>query len=291
LTEKEERKLDENLNEVVRVVENYHSVMESDQTQHIFVMQPWFYSSKKPLNERERQMAAYKEHALYYGIPSARIYEKLVEKVTSSGAEKDFPVMDLTGFFDDVNEWVFTDWCHLTSGANHLIAKAICNKIKRDFFHQELTLYDKIDYKDSYFWNVTAVAKPVYAPAPLEEESGVANILTGYPGQKTYTSAKTRDDEPLELVLDLQRTYPVSRLRIVWANKEAVPEEWAVEASMDNENWILITKADKSELDNYSQWPGYEFYGATEVFARYIKYRPIKSRDRVISLRTFAAYR
>jgi hypothetical protein len=265
--------------------------MENDGVRHIFVLQPWFYSSNKALNERERQMAAYGEHALYYGIPSDYIYGKLAAKIIQSGKDNDYKVMNLIGFFDDANEWVFTDWCHLTSGANHLIAKAIANEIKKNTFNQDLSHFDEIDHKDSYFWNVTSVAKPVYAPDPVNEESQLSNILSGYPGQRTYTSKDVAKGDPLELVLDLGRTYPVSRLRIVWSDEDAVPGKWSIEGSADNENWILITEATKSELDNYSRWPGYEFYGAREVFARYLRYRPINGKKRSINLRTLAAYR
>ncbi len=291
LTKDEQDKLDDNMDTVVRVVENYHSALENDGVKHIFVLQPMFYNSKKALDERERQMAAYKERKLHYGIPSSIIYEKLVNKLVDSGEKNQFQTMNLKGFFDDTSQWVYTDWCHLTAGANHLVAKAISNRIKEDYFKQELTVSDKIDNKDSYFWNVTALAKPANVPEPATPESGLANILRGYPSDLTYTSRIVPKNEPLELALDLGRTYPISRLRVVWADKESVPEKWVIEASIDNKNWIIITEGNKSQLDDYSRWPGYEYYGSMEIFGRYLRYRPIGAKDRVISLRTLAAFR
>ncbi len=283
--------LTRNLDTVVRMVENYHSVLQNDGVEHIFALQPWFYLSKKKRAEPERKMGELVGHSQYFGIPSDKTYVRLVERIKKSADQKNYFVVDFSNYFDDVSEQVFTDWCHLTVGANYLLAKELSNSIKKEVFHVPVSDADRIDHKSSFFWNLTATAKAAYAPEADQPGNGVGNILPGYPGKGIYSSKVVSEDEPLELVLDLGRTFGVSRLRIVWADESAVPDEWVFEASVDGITWKALVKADKKQVDNFAWWPGYEFYGAEQVPTRYLRYRPTGSKTRSIRLRTLTAFR
>ena len=49
----------------------------------------------------------------------------------------------------------------------------------------------------------------------------------------------------------------MSRMKIVWGDKDSVPEKWAVDISTDNENWVPWINGDNKSLDNFSLWPAY----------------------------------
>ena len=93
------------------------------------------------------------------------------------------------------------------------------------------------------------------------------------------------------MALDLGQEYPVSRLRLVWADKTAVPEQWAVESSMNQETWETLVQGSNKQTDNFSRWPGFEHYAAEPVQARYLRYRPITTSQRSIRLRSWSAFR
>ncbi|MEW6138111.1 MAG: discoidin domain-containing protein [Thermodesulfobacteriota bacterium] len=285
------RMVAQNILAVTRVVENYHSVLENDGVPHIFALQPMLYLSKKPRHEMEQKVESLEEHKQYYDVPTDRAYKFMVDRIAESAQRKQYFVADFTEYFNDTSEWVFTDWCHLTAGANYLIAKELANIIKESFFRISPTEGDQITgTKDSFFWNPLVKANVVFAPPAEEENSGPTNILTGYPGPAVYASKEVPEGEPFELILDLNQEFTLSRLRLVW-DDGSVPEEWSVDISPDGETWKPWIKGDNKELDEFSWWPGYEYYGADPVQARYLRYRPVKSEVRTIKLRSWSVYR
>jgi hypothetical protein len=74
-------------------------------------------------------------------------------------------------------------------------------------------------------------------------------------------------------------------VRLVWADRESVPEKWTVEVSADRESWQTLVEATNQQTDNYSQWPGFEYVAANPVEARYVRYRPLDERKGPIKLR------
>jgi hypothetical protein len=92
------------------------------------------------------------------------------------------------------------------------------------------------------------------------------------------------------VVVDLGREFTLSRLGLVWDN-DSVPEEWVVEISPDGEKWNPWIKGGDKELDGFSWWPGYEYYGAEPIQARFLRYVPIKTEDRSIRIRSLNVYR
>jgi hypothetical protein len=289
-SEERSRMLGENVAAVVRIVEDYHSVLENDGVPHIIALQPLLYLSKKPRNEWEQKVEPLDEHKQYYDVPAENLYKFMIERITESARKGQYFVADFSDYFDDTSEWVFTDWCHLTAGANYLIAKELANIIKENFFKESLTKGDKIEYKTSFFWNPAVIANVVYAPPADDQENNPKDILLGYPGPTLYSSKEVPAGERLEIVLDLGREFTLSRLRLVW-DEGSVPEEWAVEFSPDGENWNPWVKGDNKDIDSFSWWPGYEYFGAEPIQARYIRYRPITSDVRRIKLRSWSLYR
>ena len=235
-SEERSRMVGENVAAVVRVIEDYHSVLENDGVPHIFALQPLLYLSKKPRNEWEKKVEALEEHKQYYDVPADNLYKFMIERITESARKRQYFVADFSDYFDDTSEWVFTDWCHLTAGANYLIAKELANIIKENFFKESLTKGDKIEYKNSFFWNPAVIANVVYAPPADDPENDPKDILLGYPGQALYSSKDVPAGERLEIVLDLGREFTLSRLRLVW-DDDSVPEEWAVDISPDGQTW------------------------------------------------------
>ncbi len=288
--EERSRMLTENVNTVVRVIEDYHSVLDNDGVPHIFGLQPLLYLSKKPRHEWEQKVEPLEEHKQYYGAPADELYKFIIDRIVESAQRKQYFLADFSDYFDDSSEWVFTDWCHLTAGANYLIAKELANLIKENFFQKTLTGGDKVDDKNSFFWNMALTAKVVYAPPIDDPKNGPESVLIDYPGQSLYSSKDVPPGEKLELVLDLGQEFTLSRLRIVW-DDDSVPEEWAVDFSSDGQNWNLWTKGDNEGLDHFSRWPGYEFYGAESIQARFLRYRPVTSDIRRIKLRSWSVHR
>jgi hypothetical protein len=172
-----------------------------------------------------------------------------------------------------------------------LIAKELSNAIKERLFNKPLSEGDKIDHKDSFLWSLGVSATVVSAPPPDDPASGPRNMLTGYPGTMVYSSETVPEDEKLEVVLDLGRQFKMSRLRLVWGDEKSVPEKWAVDISNDGQSWDTWVEASDKNLDNFSLWPGYEYYGSNYVEARYVKYRPLKSAERRIRLRSWSIQR
>lgn len=285
------RMVSDNVTSVVRVLENYHSALENDGVPHFFALQPLLYLSKKPRHEIEEKIEATEEHKQYYDMNTASVYKFIIDKIKSSSAEKGYILADFSEYFDDTSEWVFTDWCHLTAGANYLIGKGLSNVIKKVIFKKPLTKGDNIDDISSFFWNLTVTATVLYAPPHDDDQNGVANILAGYPGHTLYSSKDPDDGARQEIVLDLNRDFEISRMRIVWGDEDSVPEQWAVDISIDNENWAPWITGDNKNLDDFSLWPGYEYYGAEPVQARYLRYRPIGNENLPIRLRSLSAYR
>lgn len=285
------RLVDRNAGTVVRIVENYHSALQNDGVPHILALQPWFYLSKKPLHEKEQILANLSGYRNYFGVPSDKIYKLLIDKVSESAKNKGYFLVDFSDYFDDVSEWVFTDWCHLTAGANYLVAKELANLIKEHFLTQNLTESDKVKTKGDYFWDLAASGSIAYAPAGDSQETQPDNILSGYPSESLY-SATVRDSEnPSEVVLDLGESQQVSRMRLVWGDEASVPEQWIVEASSDRQTWRTFVQGDKKSTDEYSRWPGFEHYAAEPTEARFLKYRPVKGNTQTIKLRSWSVFR
>ena len=288
--EERSRMVTENVGAVVRVIEDYHSVLENDGVPHIFALQPLLYLSKKPRHEWEQKVESLEDHKQYYGAPADELYKFVIDRIVESADRKRYFLADFSDYFDDTSEWVFADWCHLTAGANYLIAKELASIIKEKFLQKPLTEGDKVDDKNSFFWNMALTANVVYAPPPDEPDNGPQNVLVDYPGKEIYSSKDVPPGERLELVLDLGREFKLSRFRLVW-DDSSVPEEWAVDISVDSQSWKPWAKGDNKDVDEFSWWPGYEYLGAEPIQARYLRYRPVKSDVRRIKLRSWTLHR
>lgn len=289
--EERSRLLDRNIATVVRIVENYHSALNNDGVPHIFALQPWFYSSKKPLHDKEKILAGLTGYREYFGVPSDRVYGLLAERLRESAGNKGYFLVDFSEYFDDVSEWVFTDWCHLTSGANFLIAKELSGIIKEHLFSRPLGEGDRIKDKNEFFWDLAASGTIAYAPAPDDPQNHPRNILGGYPGEAYYSSRVVGPDDTAEVIVDFGDVRNMSRLRLVWKDEDSVPQDWVVEFSLDKENWQSFVNGTGEETDDYSRWPGFEYYSAEPVQARYLKYKPKQNPGQLIALRCWSVFR
>lgn len=285
------RMLDGNINTVIRVIEDYSSAIQNDGIPHIMALQPWLYMSKKPFSPQEKAINELPGFKHYYGVPSDRAYKLLVDKIVASAQKRNYFVADFSDYFDDVSEWVFLDWCHLTSGANFLLAKELSNLVKEHVFQRPLAPADLTHDKNSFFWDLAAASKVVYPDTEAERTSLSQNALRGYPTEAVFEFTPKGNDAKSEIILDMQKTYPFSRIRIVWGDEESTPEEWEIAYSTDMNNWQTFVKGSINEIDWYSRWPGYEYYAAEPVQARYLKYQPTKGSNSTMKLRLISAYR
>ena len=128
------------------------------------------------------------------------------------------------------------------------------------------------------------------APPADDPKNSPSNMLLGYPGRGLYSSKEVGQDERFEVVLDLTRILSLSRLRLVWDN-DYVPRKWEVDTSVDGVNWKPWVQGDDKALDSFSWWPGYEYYGAEQIQARDLRYKPIESANRSVRLRSLSVSR
>jgi len=276
-----------NIDQVADVAAIYHKVLDTDRVPHVFALQPMFRNSKKkrtPIEEKIEGVTGMQKIGFY---DAAETYDVLVDRVKERCRETGFEVVDLVSFYDNVHEWVFTDWCHLTNGANFLLAKELVNQVKTRVFGLPLKPRDKIhNPPDSYFRDYAKEAKVLVNDQP--QDKGL-HILKGYPGPELFEVTGDKG-EPQAVVLDLGSVVPVSRLRIVWGDPASAPQQWRMETSEDGKSWKEWLTITKNETDSFDQWPGFEYYAPDETPARYVKYTPA-AESGPIRLRQLSLFR
>ncbi len=199
-------------------------------------------------------------------------------------------MIDLTGIFTPVTEWVWTDWCHLTNGANYIIARSLCYDVKKQIFGLPVPPEGPFNAPlDAYFRDYAKEAK-VLVNGQLTDKG--MHILKGYPGQELLTVPAAQETKAPGVTLEMEAVAPVSRLRIVWGDKESVPKHWRIEFSQDAANWTTwITEADV-HTDSYDQWPGFECYAGTETPTKFVRYvQTGEDQAQEIKLRQISLFR
>ncbi len=263
---------DSNIAQVADVAAIYHKVLETDRVPHVFALQPMFRNCKKkrtPMEEKIEQITGMQKIGFY---DAAQTYDAVVDKIKKRAREIGFEVVDLTGIYDDVTEWVFTDWCHLTNGANYILAKELANRVKTQVLGLPLLTDDPIEnrkntYFEDYAKNATVLINNKATDRGL-------HILKGYPGTELLEIPQSGAGGAARPMLDLGEVVPISRLRIVWGDEKSVPENWQVELSEDGKDWKPWLNVNKTTADSYDQWPGFEYYSSQETPARYVRYVP-----------------
>jgi len=284
---------DRNVGQVADVAAIYHKVLETDRVAHVLALQPMFRNSKKkrtPMEEKIESVTGMQKIGFY---DAGQTYDVLVQGIKKRCQEAGCEVLDLTGIFDNVTEWVFTDWCHLTNGANFILAKALVNRVKTSVFGLELSESDVLkEPLDAYFVDYARNARVFVGNEPAE---GGLNILKGYPGpgklEVDAKSAAVFPDGIPAVVLDFGAVVPLSRLRIVWGSEAAVPDEWWIDVSSDGQTWRPWYHGKDVSVDYFDQWPGYEYYAAAEDYGRFVRYRPSPNQGKGISLRQISLFK
>ncbi len=278
--------LNKNVGQVADVATIYHKVLETDKVPHVFALQPMFKNSKKkrtPLEQEIEKVTGMDKIGFY---DAAKTYDTLVSQVIKRAGEEGFQILDLTTIFDSTNEWVFTDWCHLTNGANFMVAKALVAEVKKRVFGLELKPFDKLQEPfDTYFTDYSKSAK-VLVDGKLTNVG--LNILKGYPSGEALDISTPGAN--VELTLDLEKTVPISRLRIVWGSEKDCPTKWKMEVSSNGSDWRPWLNVESNVPDHFDQWPGYEYYAPSETEARFVKYTQTSSPGE-ISIRQISLFR
>jgi hypothetical protein len=257
-----------NIRQVADVMAIYHSTLQSDRVPHVFALQPMFRNCKKqrtPMEVKIEQVTGMQKIGFF---DAAETYDMFVESMKKRGNEVDFEVADLTGIYDNVTEWVFTDWCHLTNGANYILAKELVNRVKTNVLGLPLSPDDALkNPSDSYFKDYAKTATILVNDRPSDRG---LQILKGYPGSEVLEVSPGGGS--MAVVMDMGETVPMSRMRIVWSDEKSVPKQWNMEISSDGKQWEPWMKVTDTVTDQYDQWPGYEYYANRETQGRYIKY-------------------
>ncbi|MFH1116990.1 MAG: discoidin domain-containing protein [Pseudomonadota bacterium] len=278
-----------NIDQVADVAAIYHKVLETDGVPHVFALQPMFRNSKKPRMPIERKIedVTGMEKIGFYN--ARETYDLLVERIKERNKEIGFEVADLTTLFDKTDEWVFTDWCHLTNGANYLMAKALVNEVKTRVLDIPLRPGEKIEEPiDSFFNDYSKSAKVLIGGVASNEGQ---HILKGYPDTNVLNIPVEGKNKPEGPVVDLGAVKPVSRLRIVWADEKSVPKAWHVELSSDGKEWKTWFTVSDTVTDRFDQWPGFEYYAPGDSEARYVRYSPVGKGNGEIRLRQLSLFR
>lgn len=289
--QKRSEMITENMTAINKVIEDYHNALNTDSIPHIFAIQPMLYSSKKPRTEIENKVEQTRDHEIYYDVNTGQLYDYITRRIVSNAQERGIHTLNFVDYFNDTSEWVFTDWCHLTAGANYLIGKEVANQIREHYFKQTLPVKDLVRDKDLYFRNLALSASIVSAPESDGESNSVKNILRDYPGEPLYSSVEVSQDKPLELILDLGQVNEISRMRMFWGDESHVPENWKVDISEDGESWINWIEGSDKLIDGLSIWPALDYYSPITVQARFIRYKSDDSKVRKISLRSVSVFR
>jgi hypothetical protein len=281
---------DRNIGQVADVVAMYQKSLDVDRVPHVFALQPMFRNSKKkrmPIEERIEAVTGMEKIGFFN---AAQTYDLLVERVKKRCQETNLEVVDLTGIFDDVSEWVFTDWCHLTNGGNYIIAKELVNQVKTRSFGLPLDKDDALKNPlDSYFRDYAKDSRVLVNGQPTDKG---LSILKGYPGSDLLEVPPSGGNAPPEVVLDLGSVVPISRIRVVWGDKTSVPAKWRMDLSEDGSNWKTWFTADKMVADAYDQWPGFEHYSHQEMPTRYVRYVPMDEHAKnAVKLRQVSLFR
>ena len=274
-----------------KVIEDYHNALNTDSAPHIFAIQPMLYSSRKPRHELEEKIEQLREHEKYYDLNTGELYNYMTRRILSHSQEKGIHTLNFVDYFNDTNQWVFTDWCHLTAGANYLIGKEIANQIREHYFKQSLTEMDQVREKDLYFINFARSARVASAPEADSASNPVDSILRDYPGEELYSSVEVPLEQSLELVLDLGQVVEISRMRIFWGDELAVPTKWQVEVSQDGVSWNKWIDGSDSLIDGLSLWPALDYYSVKPQNIRFVKYISLDPKVRKLLLKSISLYR
>jgi hypothetical protein len=278
-----------NIDQVADVVAIYHKALEADNVPHVFALQPMFRNSKKkrmPIEKQIEKVTGMEKIGFFYAKDT---YDQLVKRIIEKNKAIGFEVVDLTGIYDNVTDWVFTDWCHLTNGANFLMAKALVNEVKTRVFKLPLRPSEKIQEPlDSYFKDYAKSATVLVDGKPSNQG---LHILKGYPGKDVLLVPPGKEKSE-SVTLDLGAVKPVSRLRMVWGDPKSVPTEWRVELSIDGKEWKKWLNVSNTITDTFDQWPGFEYYAPDDTQARYARYSRVgKGTKEPIRLRQFSLFR
>lgn len=281
---------DRNISQVADVHALFHKVLETDGVPHVLALQPMFRNSKKkrtPMEQKIEQVTGMEKIGFY---DAAETYDLLMDQIKKRDRKAGLDTVDLTGIFDDVTGWVFTDWCHMTNGANYIISKKLVNQVKVKVFGLPLLRDDPLRPPlDSYMVDYAKDATVLVDGRPTDQGM---RILKGYPGPEMLeVTAKGGSDQHSGLVLDLGQVLPLSRLRIVWADEQSVPKCWKLDVSEDGRNWKEWLNVNETRTDRYDQWPGFEYYSFEETPARFVRYKPSEAKDGKIRLRQVSFFR
>ncbi len=279
-----------NIDQVADIAAIYHKTLETDHVPHVFALQPMFINSRKkrtPMEQKIEQVTGMRKIGFY---DAKKTYDLIVARVKERCRDAGLEVVDLTGIYDDVTEWVFTDWCHLTNGANYLLAKALVNEVKTRVLGLPLLPDDQLRKPlDSYF---TDYGKQATVLVNGKRENKGMHILKGYPSPDLLDVLPAQNPEQAPVVLDLGKVLPVSRLRIVWADEKSVPKSWKMDVSEDGKNWRNWLTVPETHTDAFDQWPGFEYYAAKETPARFVRYaQEGHDSGREIRLRQISLFR
>jgi lysophospholipase L1-like esterase len=115
------------------VVRQIHSLLSLDGVRDLFALQPELRLTRKPLVDREPQLAAYDRAVVgrlqVFGFET--LYPLLAKQLAADAESEGYGFLDMTSVFDQVPVQTFTDYCHLTPAGNRVIAHALLEFMRK----------------------------------------------------------------------------------------------------------------------------------------------------------------
>jgi hypothetical protein len=110
-----------------RTIRRIHRVLALEGVQDLFLLQPTLRVTRKPLVDREPQLAEYDRLVAgrleFYTFST--LYPLIAKQLTEDAAAEGYNFLDLTPAFASTDVQAFTDYCHLTPAGNQVVANKI----------------------------------------------------------------------------------------------------------------------------------------------------------------------
>jgi lysophospholipase L1-like esterase len=123
------------LHNYTHVARQIYRVCRLNNVKVAFAMQPELILSNKRYVGTEESLADY--HRQRYGplviYSYENFYPKIILQMRGASAEDSFPLVDLTGVFDDSPMQTFSDYCHMTPDGNRIVADRLFADLEPTF--------------------------------------------------------------------------------------------------------------------------------------------------------------
>jgi lysophospholipase L1-like esterase len=128
------------VSQYIHVVSQIHGILDLDGVRAVFLLQPILILTHKPLTDSERRMFSYNLRLdgplLAYDFE--QLYPQIATEMEAAAKSQGFSFLNLTDVFDQTSQQTFSDYCHLTSEGNRVIAERVFAFLQNSFAEKAL---------------------------------------------------------------------------------------------------------------------------------------------------------